>query len=60
MFSVGGVWCHASGMQLGVACVQLRVFIILSTVAALAVSLLQRQNGDGSEKKRASSLARKQ
>ena len=34
-------------------------FIILSTVAAVAVSLLRRQNGDGTEKERARSLARK-
>ena len=34
---------HALGMQQ-------KVGIILSAVAALAVSLLQRQNGDGSEK----------
>ena len=31
-------------------CVHLRKFIVLSAVAALAVSLLPQQNGDGSEK----------
>ena len=30
--------------------IHLRKFIVLSAVAALAVSLLRRQNGDGSEK----------
>ena len=84
MFTVGGVWCHASGMQFVMlqecnlsrfrnaichasgmqfifrnatkSCVH---GIVLSAVAALAVSLLQRQNGDGSEKERARSLAQK-
>ena len=38
------------GMQLFTkSCIHLRKFIILSTVAVLAVSLLRRQNGDGSE-----------
>ena len=40
-------------------CVHLRKFIVLSAVAALVVSLLWWQNGDGSRKKRARSLARK-
>ena len=40
-------------------CVDLLKYIVLSAVAALAVSLLQRQNGDGSEKERAGSLAQK-
>ena len=85
VFSVGGVWCPASGMQFvtlrnaikGVACAQASVpfrnaikrsclqklvntyvkFIVLSAVVALAVSLLRRQNTDGSEKERARSLA---
>ena len=34
-------------------------FIVLSAVVALAVSLLRQQNGDGSEKERARSLAQK-
>ena len=89
VFSVGGVWCHTSGMQFvtltnaikDVACVQTSVsfrnviktsclqkvytlckFNVLSTVAALAVSLSQCQNGqscNGSEEERAKSLARK-
>ena len=78
VFSVGGVWCHASGMQLKVWLVrkhpsrlgmQLKhpvykklCTIVLSAVAALAVSLSRRQNGkscDGSEEERARSLARK-
>ena len=41
------------------SCVHLRKFIVFSAVAALAVSLLRRQNGDGSEKERARSLAQK-
>ena len=54
-------------MQLNIlftkSCIHLCKFIVLSAVAALAVSLSQRQNGkscDGSEEERARSLARKQ
>ena len=38
-------------------CVHLHKSIVLSGIAALVVSLLRRQNGDGSEKERARSLA---
>ena len=44
------------------SCIYLRKFIVLSAVAALAVSLSQSQHDkscDGSEKERARSLARK-
>ena len=64
VFSVGGVWCHASGMQFVTlqgcnlslsgmqfvtlrnapkSCINIRKFIVLSAVAALAVSLSTRQ-----------------
>ena len=49
VFSVGGVWCHALGMQFVMlrnapkSCVHLRKFIFLSGVAVLAVSLSRRQ-----------------
>ena len=58
-----------SGMQIFMlrnapkSCIRFRKFIFLSAVAALAVSLSQRQNGkscDGSEEERARSLAQKQ
>ena len=45
------------------SCVHLRKFIVLSNVAALVVSLSQRQNAkscDGSEEERARSLVQKE
>ena len=45
MFSVGGVWCHASRMQFVTlrnapkSCIHIHKFIFLSAVAALVVSL---------------------